>query len=66
MYLFVAEYSDAMQVNDGGGLESENEEIEVLELTFSKAIEMIKTEEIIDAKTIMLLQYAQINNLIEL
>jgi nudix-type nucleoside diphosphatase (YffH/AdpP family) len=64
MYLFVAEYSDTMQVNDGGGLESENEEIEVLELPFSKAIEMIKTEEIIDAKTIMLLQYAQINNLL--
>ena len=64
MYLFVAEYSDEMQVNDGGGLESENEEIEVLELPFSKAIEMIKTEEIIDAKTIMLLQYAQINNLL--
>ena len=64
MYLFVAEYSDEMQVNDGGGLESENEEIEVLELSFSKAIEMIKTEEIIDAKTIMLLQYAQINKLI--
>lgn len=64
MYLFVAEYSDEMQVNYGGGLESENEEIEVLELSFSKAIEMIKTEEIIDAKTIMLLQYAQINKLI--
>lgn len=64
MYLFVAEYSDAMQINEGGGLESENEEIEVLELPFSKAIEMIKTEEIIDAKTIMLLQYAQINKLI--
>jgi nudix-type nucleoside diphosphatase (YffH/AdpP family) len=64
MYLFVAEYEDEMQVNDGGGLESENEEIEVLELPFSKAIEMIKTEEIIDAKTIMLLQYAQINKLI--
>ncbi|NRD23466.1 NUDIX domain-containing protein [Winogradskyella litoriviva] len=64
MYLFVAEYVDEMQINDGGGLESENEEIEVLELPFSKALEMIKTEEIIDAKTIMLLQYAQINNLI--
>jgi len=64
MYLFVAEYSDAMQINGGGGLESENEEIEVLELPFSKALEMIKNEEIIDAKTIMLLQYAQINKLL--
>ncbi|PTL99531.1 MAG: GDP-mannose pyrophosphatase, partial [Bacteroidetes bacterium] len=30
-----------------------------------KAIEMIKNEEIIDAKTIMLIQYAQINKLLE-
>lgn len=65
MYLFVAEYNDTMKINEGGGLESENEEIEVLELSFSKAIEMIKNEEIIDAKTIMLLQYAQINKLLE-
>ncbi|WP_296386026.1 NUDIX domain-containing protein [Winogradskyella sp.] len=64
MYLFVAEYSDAMKINDGGGLDSEDEEIDVLEMPFSKAIEMIKNEEIIDAKTIMLLQYVQINELL--
>jgi GDP-mannose pyrophosphatase NudK len=64
MYLFVAEYNTEMKANEGGGLEIENEEIEVLELPFSQAIEMIKNEEIIDAKTIMLLQYAQINNLL--
>ncbi|WP_458626316.1 NUDIX domain-containing protein [Winogradskyella sp. PC D3.3] len=65
MYLFVAEYNETMKVSKGGGLKSENEEIEVLELPFSKALEMIKTEEIVDAKTIMLLQYAQINKLLE-
>jgi len=65
MYLYIASYNDAMKVNKGGGLESEDEEIEVLELQFSKAIEMIKSEEIIDAKTIMLLQYAQINKIVE-
>ncbi len=65
MYLFVAEYSDAMKANDGGGLDSEDEEIEVLELQFYRAIEMIERQEIIDAKTIMLLQYAQINKLLE-
>jgi GDP-mannose pyrophosphatase NudK len=64
MYLFVAEYNTEMKANEGGGLEIENEEIEVLELPFSQAIEMIKNEEIIDAKTIMLLQYAQINKLL--
>jgi nudix-type nucleoside diphosphatase (YffH/AdpP family) len=65
MYLFVAEYNDAMKSNEGGGLEIENEEIEVLEMPFSMAIEMMNKGEIIDAKTIMLLQYAQINKLLE-
>jgi nudix-type nucleoside diphosphatase (YffH/AdpP family) len=64
MYLFVAEYNDKMKISEGGGLDSEDEEIEVLELQFLKAIEMIKSEEIIDAKTIMLIQYAQINKLL--
>lgn len=64
MYLFVAEYNEIMKVSKGGGLESEDEDIEILELSFSKAIAMVKNEEIIDAKTIMLLQYAQINELL--
>lgn len=65
LYLFVAEYSDVMKVSDGGGLDAEDEEIEVLELAFSDALHMIKTKQIIDAKTILLLQYAQINNVLE-
>lgn len=65
MYLFVARYSDAMKVNEGGGVESENEEIEVLEMQFSKAIDLMKSGEIRDAKTVVLLQYAQIQGLLE-
>lgn len=64
MHLFVAEYSEEMKINEGGGLDSEDEEIEVLEITFKEALKMIETFEIKDAKTIMLLQYAQINSLI--
>ena len=64
MFLYVAAYNDDLKISEGGGLESENEEIEVLELPFSKVISMIETEEIIDAKTIMLVQYAQINKLL--
>ena len=64
LYMFIAEYTDEMKVNEGGGLESEGEEIEVLEMPFSKAIEMLEKGEIKDAKTIMLLQYAQIHNLL--
>ena len=64
LYLFIAEYSEEMKKNKGGGLASENEEIYVLELPFSEALQMIKDKIIIDAKTIMLLQYAQIHQLV--
>lgn len=64
LYFFVAEYAPVMKVSDGGGVEEENENIEVLELSFINAVEMIKTGEIKDGKTIMLIQYAQINNLL--
>ena len=63
LYFFVAEYSKDQKVNEGGGVEGE-ENIEVLELPFTKALEMVKTGEIRDAKTIMLLQHAQINRLV--
>ena len=65
LYFFVAEYTKDMKVNDGGGVAAEQEEIEVLELDFKKAIGMVKSGEIKDAKTILLLQYAQLNNLLE-
>lgn len=64
LYFFVAEYSKDMKISDGGGADDEHENIEVLELPFAKALDMIKTGEIRDGKTIMLLQYAQINNLV--
>jgi len=64
LYFFVAEYTKEMKVNDGGGLDEEQENIEVLELSFDAAMHMIETGEIKDAKTIMLLQYATINGLL--
>jgi nudix-type nucleoside diphosphatase (YffH/AdpP family) len=63
LYFFVAEYSAAMKVSAGGGLEYEQEHIEVLELDFSDAYAMIDSGEIMDGKTIMLLQYAKLNQL---
>ncbi len=65
IHYFIAKYSDDMKIGNGGGLIEETEEIEVLETNFSKAIEMVASGEICDAKTIVLLQYAQINKLIE-
>ncbi|HMC01498.1 MAG TPA: GDP-mannose pyrophosphatase NudK [Flavobacteriaceae bacterium] len=64
VYYFVAEYSEDMKVGEGGGLESENEDIEVLEIAFNEAIEMVNKGEIKDAKSIILLQHAQINKLL--
>ena len=65
LYFFVAEYTPEMKVSDGGGIAEEDERIKVLEIPFNKALEMITTGEIKDAKTIMLLQYAQIHKLVE-
>ena len=64
LYFFVAEYAASMKINEGGGIEHEQEDIEVLELPFQKAFQMMESGEIKDGKTIMLLQYAKLNNLI--
>jgi len=64
LYFFIAAYSKSMKVNEGGGIEHEQEDIEVLEIGFDKAMQMIEDGEIKDAKTIMLLQYAMLKNLV--
>ena len=64
LYFFIAEYTPSMKVHAGGGIEHEQEDIEVLEISFDKAYGMIATGEIRDAKTIMLLQYVKINQII--
>lgn len=64
LHFFVAEYAHSMKVNNGGGIEHEQEDIEVLEIPFEQALEMIQTGAIKDGKTIMLLQYAKLNGLV--
>jgi len=63
IHFFIAEYSSQMKISEGGGLAHEQENIEVLELDFEAAYQMIATGDIVDAKTIMLLQYAKLNQL---
>jgi GDP-mannose pyrophosphatase NudK len=63
LYLFAAEYTKEMKVSDGGGLEHESEDIEVLEIPYRRALDMVKNGEIKDGKTILLLQYAELNKL---
>ena len=64
LHLFVGEYNSTMKVGDGGGADNEQENIEVLEYRFDETFALIESGEIKDAKTIMLLQYAKINNLV--
>ncbi|AXB56985.1 NUDIX domain-containing protein [Flavobacterium fluviale] len=64
LYLFVGEYDESMKVSSGGGLDAEQENIEVLEYTFDEAYKMIESGEITDAKTILLLQHAKIKGLV--
>ena len=61
LHFFVAEYEPGMKIGSGGGNVSEGEDIEVLELPIDQAIAMIGDGRIVDAKTIMLLQYAALH-----
>lgn len=64
LHFFIATYDASMKIGKGGGAEDETENIEVLEIPMTEAIQMIQQGKIKDAKTIMLLQYAQIQNLL--
>lgn len=64
LYFFIAEYAASMKVHEGGGVEHEQEEIEVLELPFEKALSMIDDGGIKDAKTIMLLQHLRLKGIL--
>jgi nudix-type nucleoside diphosphatase (YffH/AdpP family) len=61
LHFFIAEYQPGMRVGSGGGIASEGEDIEVLELPIDEALAMVSDGRIADAKTIMLLQYAALN-----
>lgn len=64
LHFFIAEYSSTMKISGGGGVEHEEENIEVLEVRFQDALEMVNSSKIKDGKTIMLLQYLQLNNIL--
>jgi nudix-type nucleoside diphosphatase (YffH/AdpP family) len=63
MHLFVATYSEKSRAAKGGGIVDEGEDIEVLELPFAEAFSMVESGDIIDAKTIILMQYAKLAGL---
>jgi len=61
LYFFVAAYDASHKAGDGGGLAEEGEDIEVLEIPFDEAMDMVARGEIVDGKTIMLLQHAALH-----
>ena len=57
LHLFVADYTPADRVGEGGGERAEGEEVEILEVPISDAWDMVRSGAIVDAKTVLLLQH---------
>ncbi|WP_439489387.1 GDP-mannose pyrophosphatase NudK [Algoriphagus sp.] len=64
LHFFIAAYSKDMKVSEGGGVDHEEENIEVLEMPYEEALGMIATGEIKDAKTIMLIQHLRLQGIL--
>jgi nudix-type nucleoside diphosphatase (YffH/AdpP family) len=60
LYFYYATYGESQQRDGGGGIAAEGEEIEIVELGLDEALEMLRSGAIVDAKTIMLLQWLTI------
>nr|WP_246742417.1 NUDIX hydrolase [Microvirga splendida] len=62
LHLFLAPYTAADRVGEGGGLADEHEEIEVLEIGLDQVVEMLQQGAIADLKTIALVQALQLRH----
>jgi nudix-type nucleoside diphosphatase (YffH/AdpP family) len=65
LHFFVGEYQADERVSDGGGVEAEGEDLEVIELPLADALRAVRQGTIVDAKTIMLLQFVALNHTLE-
>ena len=65
LHFFIAEYEDHMKISDGGGLATDHEQIDVVEMTWEEAKASLVSGEINDAKTIILIRYAIIHKLMD-
>ena len=61
LHFFVGEYDASLRTGDGGGVAEEGEDLEVVEMPLDAALRAIERGEIVDGKTIMLLQYAALH-----
>ncbi|PDO89416.1 NUDIX domain-containing protein [Kosakonia sacchari] len=64
LHFFIAEYDDSRRISNGGGLADEGEDIEVVEMDFAAALAAIRSGEIADGKTIMLLQHLALEGIL--
>lgn len=65
LHLYIAPYTPEMKKGEGGGLANEGEMVEVHEMPYTQAMEMVWNGEIKDAKTVLLLQYAGLKGLFD-
>jgi nudix-type nucleoside diphosphatase (YffH/AdpP family) len=63
LHLFIGDYDSSSRVSAGGGAEGEGEDIELIETSLDEALAMVAKGEILDAKTIILLQHARLDGL---
>lgn len=61
LFFFIGAYTAADRTGAGGGLRTDGEDIGVLELPFTDALDMMHSGGIVDGKTILLLQHLQIS-----
>ncbi len=64
IHFYISPYKDELKTSSGGGQQSEQEAIEVMEIPFTKALEMMRSGEIQDAKTMLLLQYLALEKIL--
>lgn len=64
LYFYTAEYQPGDKISQGGGLEAEGEDIEVMELALEYALAAIDSGLICDGKTIMLLYHVALKNML--
>ncbi len=57
VHCFLGEYGERDRKGEGGGKEEEGEDIEVLEMDVEEAFRLVKEGGIVDAKTVILLQF---------
>jgi GDP-mannose pyrophosphatase NudK len=63
LHFYIAPYTSDMQISSGGGVATEGEDITVIEVDLHEALAMVDRGEIVDAKTIMLIQHVALKGL---